>query len=153
VRKRTLARDLALKFLYQIDITRDAESGELEFFWQNQEEVESSVKEFAETLIKGVAGKLDEIDKNISRFADNWELRRMAVVDRNILRLGTFELLYRHDVPPTVCINEAIELAKRFGDAESAKFINGILDAIYKAHARTDASSPASPSPGTPLSR
>ena len=143
MRKRTLARDLALKFLYQIDITRDAESGELEFFWQNQEEVESSVREFAETLIKGVAGKLDEIDKKISQFADNWELKRMAVVDRNILRLATFELLYLSDIPPKVTINEAVELAKRYGDVNSGRFINGIVDKIHKTECPHKKASPA----------
>ena len=145
MRKRTLARDLALKFLYQIDITKDALSGELEFFWQNQEDVESSVKEFAETLINGVAGKLNDIDKKISQFADNWELKRMAVVDRNILRLATFELLYLLDIPPKVTINEAVELAKRYGDVNSGRFINGIVDKIHKTECANKKSTPSTP--------
>ena len=72
----------------------------------------------------------------IASHTNNWEIARMAVVDRNILRLGAYELLHEEDVPPKVCLNEAVELAKRFGDEESSKFVNGILDAIHKAHAR-----------------
>ena len=132
MRKRTLARELALKFLYQIDITKDLPEGKLDFFWENQEETEGAVREFADSLIKGVSDNLDSLDQKISHFADNWELKRMAVVDRNILRLATFELLFLPDIPPKVTINEAVELAKRFGDINSGGFINGILDKIHK---------------------
>lgn len=132
MRKRTLARELALKFLYQIDITKDSAQGKLDFFWENQEESEVAVREFADILIKGVIANLEAVDKKIDQFADNWELKRMAVVDRNILRLATFELLFLADIPPKVTINEAVELAKRFGDVNSGRFINGILDKIHK---------------------
>ena len=82
--------------------------------------------------------------------ASNWELKRMAVIDRNILRLGVYELYYGNEVPPTVCINEAIELAKRFGDTQSGKFVNGVLDAIHKNRAPSvsttgDGHDPAAP--------
>ena len=136
MRKRTLARDLALRFLYQVDITKDRDQAGLEFFWQNQEVTESSVKEFADTLIKGVRGNLEVLDRKVSQFADNWELNRMAVVDRNILRLATYELLFLADIPPKVTINEAVELAKRFGDINSGRFINGIVDKIHKTECR-----------------
>ncbi|MDP3142401.1 MAG: transcription antitermination factor NusB [Candidatus Omnitrophota bacterium] len=132
MRKRTLARELALKFLYQIDITKDSAQAKLDFFWENQEESEVAVREFADILIKGVIANLEIIDKKIDQFADNWELKRMAVVDRNILRLSTFELFFLADIPPKVTINEAVELAKRFGDVNSGRFINGILDKIHK---------------------
>ena len=132
MRKRTKAREYTLQMLYQADI-RHAGAGEtLEAFWQDHEVVDE-VKAFAEQLFQGTLGHLPQIDALITRHADNWELKRMAVIDRNILRLGVFELLHMQDVPPKVCLNEAIELAKRFGDAESSKFINGILDAIHKA--------------------
>ena len=123
--------------LYQADIRRIDQTQILEEFWQEQEPTED-VKTFATQLFVGTLTHLAEIDPLITRHADNWEMKRMAVIDRNILRLGVFELTHREDVPPKVCINEAVELAKRFGDEESGKFINGILDAIHKktTHAR-----------------
>lgn len=132
MRKRTLSRELALKFLYQADITSERNSDQLDFFWQNQEETDTSVREFAEVLIKGTLTNRDALDKKIDGFADNWELNRMAVVDRNILRLAAFELLFLEDIPPKVTINEAVEIAKRYGDINSGRFINGILDKINK---------------------
>ena len=133
MRKRTLARNCALQFFYQIDITKESLVNKaLEDFWKNQDDVDRSVKDFANTLVKGTLGNLEAIDKHISKRAANWQLRRMAVVDRNILRLSTYELLYLKEIPPKVSINEAIELAKKYGDTESGKFVNGILDKISK---------------------
>ena len=135
MRSRTKAREYALQMLYQLDI-RQASSGEIvEEFWRGHEPPED-VKAFANQLVAGTVEHLATIDPLIASHADNWELKRMAVIDRNILRLGVFELLHEEDVPPKVCINEAIELAKRFGDTESSKFINGILDTVHKSHAR-----------------
>ena len=134
MRKRSKARDYALQVLYQVDI-RHAECQQiLQEFWQDHRAT-ADVKTFANQLVQGTIEHLTDIDSMITRHADNWELKRMAVIDRNILRLGVYELLHLNDTPPKVCINEAIELAKRFGDTESGKFINGILDAIHKAHA------------------
>jgi len=132
MRKRTLARNCALQFLYQVDITRETPDEVLENFWQTQNGIDDSVQEFANNLIKGTLGNLDTIDKHIAKCATNWQLKRMAIVDRNILRLATYELLYLKDIPPKVSINEAIELAKRYGDIDSGKFVNGILDKINK---------------------
>ena len=135
MRGRTKSREYALQMLYQCDI-RHAEAGQVtEEFWQEQE-LSPEVKAFANQLFTGTVQHLADIDPLIAQHADNWDLKRMAVIDRNILRLGVFELLHLEDVPPKVCINEAIELAKRFGDLESSKFINGILDAVHKAHAQ-----------------
>ena len=134
MRNRTRARECALQMLYQADIRHSGAGLIKEDFWQADEPVEADVREFATTLFDGTMGHLPEIDGLIAKHADNWDMKRMAVIDRNILRLGVFELLHLDDVPPKVCINEAIELAKRFGDAESGKFINGILDAIHKKH-------------------
>jgi len=117
--------------LYQADIRRGGSQQIVEEFWQACE-AGAETKAFANQLVEGTLEHLPQIDALISSHADNWNLKRMAVIDRNILRLGVFELLHRDDVPPKVCINEAIELAKRFGDAESGKFINGVLDAIHK---------------------
>ena len=136
MRNRTKAREHALQMLYQMDIRRVAPQQILAEFWQDEEPMED-VKTFANQLFLGTAERLESLDTFIASHADNWNLKRMAVIDRNILRLGTFELLHMADVPPKVCINEAIELAKRFGDTESGKFVNGILDAIHKTSGRT----------------
>ncbi|PIQ84593.1 MAG: transcription antitermination factor NusB [Candidatus Omnitrophica bacterium CG11_big_fil_rev_8_21_14_0_20_63_9] len=137
MRNRTKAREYALQMLYQADIRNTDAAKILEEFWQEPQATED-VKTFANELFFGTLKNLETIDPLIRHHADNWELKRMAVIDRNILRLGAFELLHRADVPPKVCINEAIELAKRFGDSESSKFINGILDAIHKKHHTTE---------------
>lgn len=125
--------------LYQADIRHADPRQVVEEFWRESEQPEE-IKAFANQLFSGTAAHLQDIDALIARHADNWDVKRMAVIDRNILRMGVFELLHQEDVPPKVCINEAIELAKRFGDVESSKFINGILDAVHKKrpHARSD---------------
>ena len=132
MRKRTLARECALQVLYQLDITNDKPENALENFWSNRkdEEIDALLKEFSSELVKGVAENREEIDKKIVKYAANWQLKRMAVVDRNIMRLGCFELLYREDIPPKVSINEAVELAKKFSGIESGKFVNAILDKV-----------------------
>ena len=133
MRNRTKSRECALQMLYQADIRHAAEAAPvMEAFWQAEAAADPDVKTFANQLVAGTLEHLAEIDALISKYADNWNMKRMAVIDRNILRLGVFELLHLEEVPPKVSINEAIELAKRFGDAESGKFINGILDAIHK---------------------
>ncbi|MDP3702998.1 MAG: transcription antitermination factor NusB [Candidatus Omnitrophota bacterium] len=138
MRKRTKAREYALQVLYQVDIRRGDAAELLKEFW-GAHQLDPDVRIFAQQLAEGTLAHASEIDQLITVHASNWDLKRMAVVDRNILRLGVFELRYEEDVPPTVCINEAIELAKRFGDEESAKFINGILDAVYKSSAKKHA--------------
>ena len=135
MRSRTKSRELALQLLYQFDLRGAVPEEIREQFWKEQETPEE-VRAFADELFTGTVAQLPAIDPLIAGCASNWDLKRMAVIDRNILRLGVYELLHRSDVPPKVCINEAIELAKRFGDAESGKFINGVLDAVHKSHAR-----------------
>lgn len=132
MRKRTIAREYALQILYQIDITRDDYDVSLVSFWQghSEENIEEDIKNFTGELVKGTIDNLQAIDANIARYAANWQLKRMAVVDRNILRLASFELMFRDDIPLKVSINEAIELAKRYSGLEAGKFVNGILDKI-----------------------
>lgn len=142
MRKRTKAREYALQMLYQVDIRRTQDPQVAEEFWQLHE-VEDEVKVFATMLVRGTMTHLAEVDALITAHAEHWDLKRMAVIDRNILRLGVYELLHEGEVPPKVSISEAVELAKRFGDTESSKFINGILDAIFKTSSR----SVPSPSP------
>lgn len=132
MRKRTQAREFALQILYQLDITRDSCDLALSGFWQaqSQQDVEQSIKDFTAQLVKGVLANIKQIDSKIAQYATNWQLERMAVVDRNILRLSCFELLFCADIPPKVSINEAVELAKKYSDLEAGKFVNAILDKI-----------------------
>jgi transcription antitermination factor NusB len=132
MRKRSQSREFALQILYQIDITRDKFDQVWEGFWSacDQQEVEQAVKDFTMDLVKGVSDNLNAIDLKISHYAKNWELERMAVVDRNILRLSAYEILFCSDIPPKVSINEAVELAKKYSDIQAGKFVNGILDKI-----------------------
>ena len=133
MRKRTVARECALKVLYQRDVT--ALNIELinQHFWEDAtEDYSMDIKDFAARLVFGVHQHCEEIDSKITTYATNWQLKRMAVIDRNILRLGVFELFYAPDIPPKVTINEAVELAKKYGDSESSIFVNGILDKMHK---------------------
>jgi len=114
-----------------MDITSDEPVESMKNYWSDNGESDE-IKAFAESLVTGTYSKKIEIDKLINKYAENWSLMRMAVVDRNIMRMSIYELLYSPDIPPKVCINEAVELAKKFGDAESGKFVNGILDRIHK---------------------
>lgn len=132
MRKRTRAREFALQILYQMDITSDNYDICLNNFWQalSQEHIDEEVKNFTTELVKGVADNLETIDKKITQYATNWQLRRMAVVDRNILRMSCFELMFREDIPPKVSINEAVELAKKYSGTVAGKFVNAISDKI-----------------------
>ncbi len=132
MRKRSLAREYALIILYQKDVTALAVEQKVRQFWEETEGVHAEIKEFANRLVFGVNRELATIDKKIAHYATNWQLKRMATIDRNILRLGVYEFFYAPDIPPKVTINEAVELAKKFGDLESSKFVNGILDKIHK---------------------
>ena len=138
MRKRTLARECTLKILYQREITRRTLDMVFESYWEFEEEPSAEdVKEFAARLVFGIKEHMPTIDEKISQYATNWQLKRMAIIDRNILRLGVFELFYAPDIPPKVTINEAVELAKKYGDLESSKFVNGILDKIHKTEVTT----------------
>ena len=132
MRKRTRSREFALQVLYQMDITHDGYAASLENFWQarDEEEIEVELKNFTNELVKGASDNLELIDKKISQFATNWQLERMAVIDRNILRMSCFELIFRDDIPPKVSINEAVDLAKKYSGTEAGKFVNAILDKI-----------------------
>lgn len=132
MKKRTQAREIALSVLYQIDICSQDPTACLQSYWQVhlEENIDESVKEFASALVDGVTANLKSLNDKISLYATNWQLDRMAYVDRNILRLATYELIFRDDIPPKVSINEAVELAKKFSSREASKFVNGILDKI-----------------------
>lgn len=132
MRKRTRSREFALQVLYQMDITGDSCDTSLVNFWQahSEEDIAEEMKNFTSELVKGVAQNLGLIDAKVTQYATNWQLSRMAVVERNILRLSGFELMFRNDIPPKVSINEAVELAKKYSGSEAGKFVNAILDKI-----------------------
>ncbi len=127
---RRKGREIAVQILYQADVAGVPLSEAFQTY-EGYFHPSPKAMSFAKELVNGVAQKQDEIDAWIERFSKHWKMSRMSAIDRNILRLATFELLYRPDIPPKVSINEAVELAKAFGSEESASFVNGILDAIY----------------------
>ena len=135
MRKRTLARESALKILYRIEISKESVDSSIEDFW-TIEKAHKEVVDFANDLVRGTHENLSKIDELVSKHTDNWEIKRIAVIDKNILRMGVFELLYKEDIPPKVAINEAIELAKKYGDIDSGKFVNGILDKVRKTECK-----------------
>jgi N utilization substance protein B len=127
--KRRKARELALMLLYELDYRPSDLAAVLREFWRDRV-VPPEVRTFAEALVRGAAEKLAELDATIEANATHWSLARIAPVERNILRLAAYELLFRDDIPERVAINEAIELAKLYGSEESGAFVNGILDQI-----------------------
>lgn len=133
MRKRTQSRECALKVLYQFDILKRDIETVLKAFFDETEKSDPVVEDFTARIAKGVDKNLEAIDEKITQYATNWQLKRMAIIDRNVLRIGVFELLFAEDIPPKVSINEAVDLAKKYGDVESSKFVNGILDKIHKS--------------------
>ena len=152
--KRREARERAVQFLFQHDINPpDDIERALNEFWESQRAAaiaedkgkatwgqpiqlpppstnEAEMRLFAEPLIRGTLQHRDAIDEHIKKHVKNWELHRIAAVDRNILRLAIYEMLHREDIPPVVSINEAVDIAKRFSTDESGRFVNGILDKV-----------------------
>jgi N utilization substance protein B len=148
------ARERAVQFLFQHDLNPPADiEAALKVFWESQQAAvvaedhaaatwgqpveappptaeELAVRAFAEPLIRGTLEHRDQLDEEIKGHAKNWDLHRMAVVDRNILRLAIFEMRYREDIPPVVSINEAVDIAKKYSTQDSGKFVNGVLDKI-----------------------
>ncbi len=152
--KRREARERAVQFLFQHDLNPpDDLNAALAEFWESQRTAaiaeekasatwgqpvelppptadEAAIRLFAEPLIRGAIEHRDAVDNQIKKYAKNWELHRIAAVDRNILRLAIYEMLYREDIPPVVSINEAVDIAKKFSTQDSGKFVNGILDKV-----------------------
>lgn len=130
---RRQAREQALQLLYQVDLGQRSLDEAISLFWEDEEEPTApDVVEFARILARGASAQRERIDELISDASINWKIRRMSLVDRNILRIAVFEFIAMDDVPTTVSINEAIELGKRFGTTDSGGFINGILDKIAR---------------------
>ncbi len=134
---RRKARECALQLLYQLDVVGDDPARAVENYWQQLEEpTDPGVRDFSEKLVTGVWEHRGAIDEMITQYSTNWKISRMAAVDKNILRLGIFELLFCPDIPVKVTLNEAVEIAKRYGTAESGAFVNGILDNVARDHAQ-----------------
>ncbi|MHB8482453.1 MAG: transcription antitermination factor NusB [Nitrospiria bacterium] len=127
---RRKSRECALQVMFQADITHDRRHL-LERFW-DENPCSEVVKEFTTQLVTGCFEHLTEIDKVLEKYTENWSLSRMGRVDRNVLRLAVYELLYREDIPAKVTLNEAITIAKKYAEESSGAFINGILDRILK---------------------
>ena len=128
---RRLSREMALKALFQIDLVNTNTEETLKYTFENGE-FSDEVKEFTLILVKGVMSNLPEIDKAINTYANNWSLERITNIDRNILRMAIYEILHLKNIPKSVSINEAVELAKKYGTKSSYSFVNGVLGKIGK---------------------
>ena len=143
--RRTRGREIALQVLYQTEQNPGNDPAEVGQFIERRLRGEKKLVEFAEALIAGVRANQPRIDALISDVAENWRLDRMAAIDRNILRLGAYEMLFCPEVPTKVAINEALELAKRYSTAQSSRFVNGILDRLQAATPEARPEAPATP--------
>ena len=122
-------REAAVQFLYHRDLGGGGSADSIEGFWELRP-APKKVREFGMNLVQGVLARQKEVDEEIRKAASNYDLHRIAAVDRNILRIAIYEMLFCPEVPPVVSINEAIEIAKRFGSEDSGRFVNGVLDRI-----------------------
>jgi len=146
--RRTRGREIALQVLYQVEQNPGFGDEEVRRFVARRLLGDRTLVQFADALIAGVARHKPELDALIAGVAENWRLDRMAAIDRNILRLGAFEMLFCPEVPTKVAINEALELAKRYSTAQSSRFVNGILDRLQAAETQPPAA-PVAPAPAT----
>ena len=126
---RRRSREMAIQVLYQVDMAQTDLAEALRLFCEHFK-APQSIRDFAFELARGAYEHLEEVDSLIKRFSEHWRLERMPTVDRNILRLAIYELLYQPDIPAKVSINEAVDLGKKYGSEDSGSFINGILDRI-----------------------
>jgi N utilization substance protein B len=126
---RRSSRELAMQALYYIDMGKNDQDQALRLFCINFEPSED-IKPFFESLVHGTLAHLPDIDRKIETFSSNWKLSRMSGVDRNVIRIAVYELMFCSDIPAKVAINEAIDIGKKYGTADSGSFINGVLDAI-----------------------
>ena len=131
--KRRRAREYALQLLFQHEYL--GSKADMELFWADKDEVQD-VREFTGSIVRGTLKNQDEIDKALLSSTDNWSLERLAAVDRALLRMAAYEILFRDDIPHAVTINEALEVAKKFSTTESSAFINGVLDKLAKKSRR-----------------
>jgi transcription antitermination protein NusB len=134
---RTAAREAALQMLYAADLGAHEPSALIHDFWR-EFPADAEERSYADGAVRGVLAERDRIDESIRQASTNWRIERMSPVARNVLRLGSWELMGRHDIPRAVIIDESVELAKRFGGTEAASFVNGVLDRIADTCGRKD---------------
>lgn len=134
--KRRQAREAALQALFQVEVGRVAPDKAIAYVVENNELV-PEVEEFCRSLVEGVLREKDKLDQVIAELAVDWSLERLGNVDRNVLRLGLYEIMFRDDIPTSVSINEAVEIAKRYGDSKSGRFINGILGQFVRTQTQS----------------
>jgi N utilization substance protein B len=134
LRKRTKAREIALQILYEYDATGEMKQERVDSFVAGTTTSDETAG-YARALVAGVIENRDEFDGIFEKLSDHWAVSRMPMVDRNVLRIGAYELLHGEGVPPKVAINESVELAKKFGSADSGRFVNAILDRINRDQA------------------
>jgi len=128
--KRRECREWVVQLLFQLDLNpTDELAGVFERFWLDKSP-DARARMFTESVVAGVRTNLDRIDGLIRELAEHWDLNRMGVLDRNVIRMAVYEMLYRDDIPPVVSINEAVDIAKYFSSRESGRFVNGILDRV-----------------------
>ncbi len=132
MRKRTRAREIALQALYQLDAQGKPGLSTVAAFVHDRAGADPELEMFASRILEGTTGHLEEIDGVIRKATENWDIERMARIDRNILRMAVYEMLHERDIPAKVSINEAIEMGKRFSTAHSGAFINGILARVRR---------------------
>jgi N utilization substance protein B len=139
---RRSGREAALQMLFQLEASGVEVEKVIPLFWRMNDEADPEGRPYADEVVRGVATNLTKVDAKITAASQNWRLERMGRVDRNLLRLGTWELMEKKDVPRAVVIDEAVELAKSFGTEESSGFVNGVLDRIATDLGRTDEGAP-----------
>jgi N utilization substance protein B len=139
---RTTAREAALQMLFAIESSDTAPDLAIDDFWRELPG-DAEGRAYADEAVRGVRTTLADVDAQLSRASKNWRLERMTRVDRNVLRLGVWELTHRREIPRAVVLDEAVELAKRFGSEESGPFVNGVLDRVADELGRKDADEPA----------
>ena len=140
---RTGARESALQMLYAAEVTQASADQVISDFWR-EHPGDAEGRPYADELVRGVSASLQEVDELIRQASTNWRLERMARVDRNTLRIGAWELSHRKDIPRAVILDEAVEIAKRFGSDDSQSFVNGVLDRIADDCGRADEAPPGS---------
>lgn len=134
---RRSGREAALQMLFQVEASGVAADRAIELFWRSFE-ADPEGRSYADACVRGVTENLEAIDARVGAASQNWRMSRMSRVDRNLLRLGTWELMFRPDVPRAVILDEAVELAKSYGSEESSGFVNGVLDRVANDVGRKD---------------
>lgn len=137
---RRRAREIVLQLLYEADVNGTRDAGEAKKFIRSRLQGRKGLTEFADRLLQGTLQHRSDIDARLTKLANHWTLPRMPVTDRNVLRLGAYEILFG-GTPGEVAVSEAIQLAKRYGDKNSPRFVNGVLDRLYKDESKTEKAS------------